>query len=67
VPQSVFEAIQLGIWDFEPDEYEATTYEATKALPGSHEKLEVMARRVRSGLPLWHPSDRCDYEELPNN
>jgi hypothetical protein len=64
VPRSVLEAIQLGIWDFEPGEHEATNYEATKALPGSQEKLEVMARRIRQGLPLWHPRDRCNYEDI---
>jgi hypothetical protein len=63
VPQSVLEAVLLGIWDFEPDECEASRYEATKALPGSSEKLEVMARRLRQGLPLWHPKDRRDYED----
>ena len=63
MPQSVLDAVLLGIWDYEPDEYEANRYEATEALPGSREKLEVMARRVRQGLPLWHPKDRCGYGE----
>ncbi len=61
MPQSVLEAVLLGIWDYEPDESEANRYEATEALPGSREKLEVMARRVREGLPLWHPEDRSGY------
>jgi hypothetical protein len=65
VPQSVLEAIQLGIWDYEPDAYESKAYEATNALPGSDEKLEVMARRVRQGLPLWHPKDRRTYDGRP--
>jgi len=64
VPQSVLEAIQLGIWDYEPDESESAAYEATDALPGSDEKLEVMARRIREGLPLWHPEDRRTYDGL---
>jgi hypothetical protein len=63
VPQSVLEAVLLGIWDYEPDEYEASRYEATKAMPGSREKLEVMARRLSQGLPLWHPEDQCGYGE----
>jgi len=58
----VLEAIQLGIWDYEPDACESKTYEATNALPGSNEKLAVMARRVRQGLPLWHPEDRRTYD-----
>lgn len=53
----------MGIWDYEPELHEATFYEATRALPGTDEKLEVMARRVRQGLPLWHPHDRRTYDD----
>ena len=35
---------------------------ATDALPGSPEKLEILARRIRDGLPLWHPDDRHTYD-----
>lgn len=34
--------------------------EPTTALPGSEEKVEVLADRVRRGVPLWHPHDRID-------
>ena len=27
------------------------------------EKLEVLAARVRAGLPLWHGGDRRDFDE----
>jgi len=59
---SVIEAVRMGIWDFEPDDQEASDFAATKAIPGTDEKLVVMAERVRQGLPLWHPEDRrtCD-------
>ncbi len=30
----------------------------TDAIPGSREKLEILVRRSRLGLPLWHPEDR---------
>jgi len=36
----------------------------TDAPAGTAEKLEIMARRVRQGLPLWHPEDRSDYSGL---
>jgi hypothetical protein len=62
VPRSVLEAIRSGIWDYEPEDQEAECYDATRALPGSNEKLEVMARRIRMGLPLWHPKDCRTYE-----
>ena len=59
---SVLEAIRAGIWDFEPKETKEESFEATQALPGSHEKLDVLSQRVAQGLPLWHPEDRrtCD-------
>jgi hypothetical protein len=62
VPHSVLEAISLGVWDYEPEQRDETGYEATQALPGTTEKLEVMALRVRLGLPLWHPHDRRTFD-----
>jgi len=64
VRNSVLDAIKMGLWSFEPEEMESRQYEFTEALPGSNEKLAVLAERVRMGLPLWHPSDRrdCEYE-----
>jgi hypothetical protein len=63
VPSSVLDAIRAGIWDFEPSECLTNGFDATEALPGTDEKLEVMARRVRAGLPLWHPKDRRTYDK----
>lgn len=63
MPNSVLEAIQAGIWDYEPQNTETNDYESTKALPGSDEKLAVLANRVREGLPLWHPGDRRTYDD----
>ncbi len=37
-------------------------FAATDALPGSVEKVEVLAFRAESGLPLFHPEDRKNYE-----
>ena len=63
MPNSVIEAIQLGIWDFEPEDKEFDEYSSTPALPGSEEKLNVLAERISQGQPLWHPSDRRSYVE----
>lgn len=60
---SVLEAIKLGIWDYEPDEPKSSSYASTRALPGTGDKLQVMAERVSRGLPLWHPEDRRTYDE----
>ena len=64
MPQSVLEAIKMGIWDFEPEEYDDSEYQPTQAMPGTSEKLNVLSERVRRGLPLWHPADRITYDEM---
>ena len=61
---SVLEAIKMGIWDYEPEEQECSDYDATEALPGSREKLEIMSSRILTGMPLWHPSDRRSYNDM---
>jgi hypothetical protein len=63
VSKSVLEAIREGNWGFEPEEADKGAYDATQAIPGTKEKLRVLAERVRSGLPLWHERDRADYED----
>jgi hypothetical protein len=64
VARSVLEAIKEGFWDFEPAEVPRNEFDGTDAMPGTREKLAVLAERVQSGLPLWHPADRDD-EEAP--
>ena len=67
MPRSVLEAIKLGEWDFEPVGETAVTIEATKAMPGTMEKLDVLADRLRQGLPLWHPRDRISFDDDERN
>lgn len=62
--KSVLDAIREGIWDYEPEQVEPSSFDATRAIPGTREKLSVLAERARAGLPLWHDRDRPDYEEL---
>ena len=62
--RSLLEAIKQGDFNFEPE----TTNEpgrmpATTALPGTAEKLDILAERMRQGLPLWHPSDRRSFDD----
>ena len=49
MPKSVLEAIKLGFWDYEPPEVEFSQYDAADAMPGTGEKLRVMAHRLRLG------------------
>ena len=65
MPRSVLEAIRMGIWDFEPSEVAFSRYEASNAMPGTREKLCLLAERARKGLPLWHVNDRDDVESPP--
>lgn len=60
---SVLEAIRLGLWDYEPEDLAGDNFHATGAMPGTADKLSVLAERVRQGLPLWHPADRQDCDE----
>lgn len=65
MPKSVLEAIKLGFWDYEPPEVEFSQYDAADAMPGTTEKLRIMAHRLACGLPLWHQEDREDMESPP--
>lgn len=60
---SVLEAIREGIWDYEPKNVEADQYSATRAMPGTRAKLDVLAMRAEQGLPLWHDEDRLEYDD----
>ena len=61
MPDSVIEAIRLGIHDFEPEDGQETRFDETEAMPGTDEKVGILADRIRRGLPLWHPDDRLCY------
>jgi hypothetical protein len=63
VPRSVIDAIRQGDWNFEPGKDEPVNLKETTALPGTMEKLDILAERLSKGLPLWHPRDRLTYEE----
>lgn len=61
--ESVLEAIKQGQWDFEPESVKEDEYISTVALPGSEEKISILAARAEDGLPLWHPEDRQSYDD----
>jgi hypothetical protein len=63
VPRSVLEAIKQGDWNFEPTGQQPVNVKATAALPGTAEKLDVLAERLKLGLPLWHEDDRLSYDD----
>jgi hypothetical protein len=63
VARSVLEAIKQGDWDFEPEAPATSEAPGTAALPGTAEKLDVLAERLRSGVPLWNSTDRRSYDD----
>jgi hypothetical protein len=63
VPRSILEAIKQGDWNFEPTGEQPVKLQATAALPGTAEKLDILADRLQQGLPLWHPSDRRSFDD----
>lgn len=64
IMRNVFDAIlECGHdEDFEP--VATPDFQPTDAPAGSQAKLEVLAERIRCGLPLWHKDDRSDYGSL---
>jgi hypothetical protein len=62
--RNVFEAILNNGHDenFSPEE--SDEFSATNAPAGSEDKIEIMRRRMESGVPLWHGHDRVDYSGL---
>ena len=62
--RTVFEAIELCGHDEDWQPVDTTDFEPTSAPGGSDEKVRVLAERVRRGLPLHHPLDRGDYDEI---
>ena len=63
MPDSVLEAIKLGVWNFEPKSVPEKNFSETEAIPGSREKLSILAQRIEAGLPLWHSRDKCARED----
>ena len=61
--KNIHEAIKSGKWDYEPEQVEDSSFDATGAMPGTDAKLEVLAARAKAGLPLWNQNDRTDYDD----
>lgn len=63
MPRSVLDAIKEGLWDYEPTAEQVGETPGTTAMPGTSEKLHVLAERLARGLPLWSPTDRRSYDD----
>ena len=61
--QSILDAIRKGDWAYEPEKVPEDRFDSTSALPGTDEKVHEMAKRAKSGLPLWHSEDRMTFDQ----
>lgn len=61
---TVFDAIVIAGHDEDFDPKPPADFQATSAPPGSAEKIDILAKRVETGSPLWHEDDRVDYTGL---
>lgn len=61
--QTILQAIKDGHWDYEPEFLVPENFDSTGALPGTQEKVNKLADRIRNGLPLWHPEDRKTFDD----
>ncbi len=62
--RNVFEAILECGHDEDFIPTKSGGYSPTDAPAGSKAKLDILAQRILSGAPLWHPEDRADYSGL---
>jgi hypothetical protein len=62
--RNVFETILKYGHDEDFAPVETDEFVPTDAPAGSRDKLEMLARRIEQGVPLWHPEDRPDYSGL---
>ena len=62
--RNVFEAILECGHDEDFIPAETQDFQPTDAAAGSRSKIEILAERVKNGVPLWHPEDRSDYSGL---
>lgn len=60
--RSIIDAIKQGDWTFEPANQQPPDMKATTAMPGTAEKIDILARRLAQGEPLFHPRDRVSYD-----
>ena len=62
--RNVFEAILEAGHDEDFAPVETEDFVGTDAPAGSTAKIDILAKRVQRGEPLWHSEDRSDYSGL---
>ena len=63
---SILEAVKMGLWDFLPHTVDDRELEASDGVPGTREKLDILAEHLRRDRrPIW-PVDDCLDEDCPD-
>lgn len=61
---SFLEAVKMGLWDFQPHTVDYRELEASDAMPGAREKLDVLAEHLRRDTPARLADDCLDDDCL---
>ena len=61
---SILEAVKMGLWDFQPHTVDYRELEASDTMPGTREKLDILAEHLRRDSPKWHSDDCLDEDRL---
>lgn len=61
---SILEAVKMGRWDFQPHTVDYRDLEASDAMPGTREKLDILVEHLRRDVPTWHIDDCLDEDRL---
>jgi hypothetical protein len=59
-----WEAIKIGLWDFQPHTVDVGELEPYDETPGAREKLEVLTEHLRRTAACWEHDDRLDARRL---
>ena len=61
---SILEAVKIGLWDFLPHMVDYDELEASDGMPGTREKLDILAEHLRRDVPIRHFDDFLDDDRL---
>ena len=62
---SILEAVKMGLWEFLPHTVDFSELEAPDSIPGSREKLDVLAEHLLRDVPVRLLDDDCLGDEYP--
>ncbi len=61
---SILEAVKRGLWDFQPHTVDYNELEASDAMPGTREKLDILAEHLRRDVAILHFNDSLEDDRF---